>query len=130
MTYAFWADVVALVHGLYVLFVVGGQACILAGWARGWSWTRNPWFRWLHLAAIGIVVLEVILGVYCPLTLLESWLRAMAGQMHYTDSFIGYWVGRLIYYEVALWQAHVAYVVFGALVLWSFITYPPRGRSG
>jgi hypothetical protein len=51
---AFIADLLALVHGAYVGFVLGGQLLILAGWWVGWEWTRNPGFRWLHLGAIGI----------------------------------------------------------------------------
>lgn len=124
---SFIADLLALVHGAYVGFVLGGQVLILAGWWVGWEWTRNPWFRWLHLGAIGLVVLEVLLGVYCPLTWIEADLRAQAGQQAYTDmSFIGHWINRLLYYDIPLWQAHVAYVIFAALVAWTFWRYPPR----
>ena len=123
------ADVLAVLHGGYVLFVLGGQLAILLGWYFGWWWTRNPWFRWLHLGAIGLVVLEVVLGVYCPLTWIEAEFRRQAGQQGYTDmSFVGYWINRLLYYDVPLWQAHIAYVLFAALVLWSFVRYPPRRR--
>lgn len=126
---ALLADLLAVIHAGYVLFVVGGQVLILIGWSAGWFWTRNPWFRWLHLGAIGLVVLEVILGVYCPLTLIEADLRRQAGETGYADmSFIGYWVNRLLYFDVPLWQSHVAYVVFAALVAWSFVRYPPRRR--
>lgn len=121
------ADALALFHAAYVGFVVGGQALILAGWAAGWQWTRNPWFRWLHLGAIGLVVAEVILGVYCPLTLIESDLRRSAGAQAYADmSFIGHWINRLLYYDIPLWQAHLAYVAFALLVVWSFLRHPPR----
>lgn len=121
------ADALAVVHGAYVLFVLGGQVLILAGWARGWAWTRNCWFRWLHLAAIGLVVLEVVLGIYCPLTWIETELRIAAGQATYADmSFIGHWINRLLYYDIPLWQAHVGYVIFAVLVAWTFWRYPPR----
>ena len=124
------ADMLAVVHAAWVLFVVGGQALILVGWAVGWRWTRNPWFRWLHLAAIGFVVLQVVLGIYCPLTVIESDLRRQAGTEGYADAgFIAYWIGRLLYYDIPLWQAHVAYVLFAGLVAWTFVRYPPR-RSG
>ncbi|MEK7697633.1 MAG: DUF2784 family protein, partial [Pseudomonadota bacterium] len=57
------ADAVLLLHALYVVFVVGGLLLILAGWWRGWAWARNFWLRWLHLAAIGFVVLETWFGI-------------------------------------------------------------------
>lgn len=123
----FLADILAVAHAAYVLFVVAGQGLIIAGWIAHWAWTRNPWFRWLHLGAIGIVVLEVAVGAYCPLTLIESDLRRRAGSEGYGEpGFIGYWVDRLLYYDIPLWQAHVAYVIFAVLVAWTFWRYPPR----
>ena len=91
----FLADLVGLWHGLFVLFVVGGQSLILIGWVSGWVWTRGRIFRLLHLAAIGFVVLESWLGIPCPLTVLEAGLRDSAT----TASFIGYWLDRLLYFQ-------------------------------
>ena len=122
------ADVLALFHGAYVVFVVAGQALIMIGWVAGWAWTRNPCFRWLHVGAVGLVVAEVILGVYCPLTLIEAELRRRGGEHGFGETFIGHWVGRLLYYDVPLWQTHVLYVLFGALVIWTLFRYPPRRR--
>ena len=126
--YALLADALALFHGAYVLFVVLGQVLIMIGWAASWGWTRNPWFRWLHLGAIGLVLLEVVFGVYCPLTVMEADWRELAGQGAYGETFIGHWVNRLLYYEVPLWRMHVLYVLFGILVVWTFLKYPPRRR--
>lgn len=128
LPYAALADGLALVHAAYVLFVVAGQLLIVAGWVLRWRWTRNPLFRWTHLGAIGLVMLEVVLGVYCPLTLIEARWRALAGEAGHGTSFVGYWAGRLLYYDVPLWQAHVVYVVFGVLVAWTFLRHPPRRR--
>jgi hypothetical protein len=126
------ADLLALVHLAYVGFVVVGQALILWGGVAGWPWIRNPWFRWLHLGAIGIVVAEVALGVYCPLTLLEARWR---GEAVDGAGFIADWVGALLYYDIALWQAHVAYLLFALITVGSFLRWPPRrfrasARSG
>ena len=122
------ADLLALFHLGYVLFVVVGQVLILAGWALAWSWTRNPWFRWLHLGAIGLVVAETVLGMYCPLTVMEARLRHSAGEVGYGESFVGYWVGRVLYYDAPLWLFHLVYLAFAVLVLWTFLRYPPRRR--
>ena len=54
------ADLVLAVHTVFILFVVGGQTLILAGWALGWSWPRHRWFRLLHLLAIGFVMRQVL----------------------------------------------------------------------
>src|SRR5947207_5040882 len=55
------ADAVLFVHVLFVLFVVGGFALILAG-ARRWGWVHNRAFRIAHLAAIVFVAVETLLG--------------------------------------------------------------------
>lgn len=120
------ADAVLLLHVLYVVFVVGGLLLILAGWWRDWAWTRNFWFRWLHLAAIGFVVLETWFGVPCPLTVLESRLRMSAGAPGYATSFIGHWLQRLIFYQAPAWAFIGLYTAFALLVVIVFIFYPPR----
>ncbi|MDP1708926.1 MAG: DUF2784 domain-containing protein [Gammaproteobacteria bacterium] len=124
--YAWLADGVLVLHASYVLFVVGGQALIVAGWIRQWSWTRNGWLRWLHLGAIGFVVAEAWLGVRCPLTLLENDLRELAGGAGYDMSFIGHWLGRLLFYGAPAWAFTVLYSLFGLLVLVTLVLYPPR----
>ena len=69
------ADLVLVSHALFVGFVVFGFALILAGLALGWAWARSPGFRYAHLAAIGVVVVQAWFGIECPLTTLESALR-------------------------------------------------------
>ena len=76
MPYMLAADAIVVLHAGYVAFVVLGQLAVLAGILCRWTWIRNPWFRWLHLTAISIVVVEALLGIVCPLTTLETWLRS------------------------------------------------------
>jgi len=121
----FIADLVGLWHGLFVLFVVGGQGLILIGWLSGWNWTRARLFRFLHLAAIGFVVFESWFGLPCPLTVLESGLRKTGPEI----SFIGYWLDRLLYYQGPQWVFTTLYSLFGCLVVLTFFFYPPRRRE-
>jgi hypothetical protein len=124
------ADLVLVVHGLYVGFVVIGFVLILLGLARGWQWVRQPAFRYAHLAAIGIVVVQVWLGIDCPLTTLESFLRLKAGEAGYGTSFIQHWLYRLLYYRADTRVFGVIYSLFGAAValVWWFAP-PLRRRS-
>lgn len=123
--YSFLADMVALVHAAYILFVSGGQLLILVGWLAGWAWTRNMIFRLTHLAAISLVVVEAWTGVFCPLTVLENRLRLMAGLSPYDTSFVGYWINWLIYYTAPAWVFTLVYTAFALIVLVTFIFYPP-----
>ena len=125
------ADAVLLVHFGVVVFVVGGLLLVVAGNLLQWRWVNNGWFRVAHVLAIGFVVLQAWLGKVCPLTTLESWLRARAGLRGYRHSFIEHWVQRLLYYEAPFWVFALAYTAFGLLVLWAWWYFPPRfGRPG
>jgi polyferredoxin len=122
------ADGVLLVHFGIVLFVVGGLMLIVAGNLAGWAWVNRWGFRLAHLAAIGIVAAQSWLGMHCPLTVLESWLRSQAGDTPYSRSFIEIWVQRLLYYEAPTWVFTAAYSLFALLVVLAWWRYPPRPR--
>ena len=126
MTYGFWADVIGVFHAAIVLFVVGGQALILAGWWRKWAWTCNVWFRRTHLGLILIIMNIAALGEWCPLTMWESDLRQLAGQRGYAQGMIATWLERLLYYQAPMWIFITAYALFTLLVIWSYWQSPPR----
>ena len=86
--YQMFANFVLLLHFAVVVFVVCALALIIFGNVRSWHWVNAPWFRVAHLGAIGLVVAEVWLGITCPLTTLEIWLRSEADEAVYTVSFI------------------------------------------
>jgi len=115
--YQMFADVVLLLHFAIVVFVVGGLVLIIVGNMRGWHWVNALWFRLAHLGAIGIVADESWLGITCPLTTLEIWLRSKAGETVYTVSFIEHWLQRLIFFDAPPWAFVLGYSLFGLLVL-------------
>ena len=120
------ADAILVLHALFVCFIVFGLLLVLLGGRRGWCWVRDPWFRLLHAAGIGVVVAQAWLGVLCPLTIWEVRLRAQASDAVYAGSFIGHWLERLLYFQAPAWVFLIAYSVFGALVAASWIWVPPR----
>ena len=126
LPYRLFADAVLLVHFGIVVFVVGGLVLVLAGNLLRWRWVNDFWFRLAHVAAIGFVVVQAWLGKICPLTSLESWLRAKGGGTGYRRSFIEHWVQRLLYYDAPFWVFAVAYTAFGLLVLLAWWYFPPR----
>ena len=126
MNYWLLADLVLWAHFLWVGFILLGQAAILAGWALGWGWTRNLWFRLVHLAAMLVVVVQAWLGMVCPLTLMEHQLRLRAGESGYRRSFVSDWVERLLFYAAPDWVFLVLYSLFALLIALTFAAYPPR----
>jgi hypothetical protein len=128
MPYPYLADAVLVLHFAIVVFVVGGLVLIVTGNLRGWRWVNAWWFRLAHLAAIAIVVAQAWLGITCPLTTLEMWLRAQAGATTYGGSFIEHWVARLLYYEGPPWVFALAYSLFALLVAATWWRFPPMRK--
>ena len=119
------ADVLLVVHFAIAAFIVGGLIVVWAGAALGWRWVRNPWFRYLHLAAIGYVAAEAVLGIACPLTIWEDLLR---GGLR-PESFIARWVHRLLYYRAPEWIFTAAYIAWSLATLLTLWLFPPRRRA-
>ena len=120
------ADVVLVVHALFVVFVVGGLVATWIGAALGRRFAYSPWFRGLHLAAIGFVVVEAVLGYVCPLTVWENALRGEATE----SGFIQRWVHAWLFWDLPASFFTIAYVAFGALVAATWWLVPPRSKAG
>lgn len=118
----FLADTILLIHFVYVLFVVGSLPLIWLGALLKWSFVGNPWFRYLHLAAIMFVVAESLLGIACPLTVLENELRAIETE----SSFIQNWVHKILFYRLPEYAFTLIYIVFAALVAATFKWVPVK----
>jgi hypothetical protein len=129
LPYQALADLVLGLHVALVVFVGGGLVAVLLGNVRGWRWVNRLGFRVAHLAAIAVVAAESWLGMVCPLTTLEMWLRVQAGGAHYGGGFIEYWLGRLLYYEAPPWVFIVVYTLFGVAVAAAWWVFPPVGRQ-
>ncbi|HEY5638210.1 MAG TPA: DUF2784 domain-containing protein [Burkholderiales bacterium] len=119
------ADALLVLHFGIAAFIVGGLVLTWIGACAGWGWVRNPWFRWLHLGAIGCVALEAVAGIACPLTVWEDLLR---GGLR-PDSFIGRWVEKLLYYRAPEWVFTAAYLGWAAATLATLRWIPPRRKA-
>ncbi|MGE0388104.1 MAG: DUF2784 domain-containing protein [Gammaproteobacteria bacterium] len=126
--YRLLADAVMIAHFAIVLFVIGGLAAIVAGNLRGWRGV-NAWpFRLAHLAAMLYIAAQAWLGVDCPLTVLEAFLRARAGDTGYTGAFVAHWVERLLYWQAPAWVFTGAYTAFALLIALAWLRWPPARR--
>lgn len=127
MAYRFAADAVLLLHGAFILFVLGGALLAL-------RWPRAPW---LHLPAAAWGVGIELAGAVCPLTYLEVALRERAGQQGYAGGFIDHYLLPLVY-PAGLTPA-VQYVLAGVVLAVNLLLYawllqrrraqPPRPRG-
>ncbi len=104
MWYRVGADLVLLLHLGFVLFVIAGGLLLL-------KWPR---IAWVHLpAAVWGAVVEFT-GWICPLTPLESQLRALAGESATEADFIGRYLPPLLYPETLTREIQI---LLGLLVL-------------
>jgi hypothetical protein len=126
MWYSLLADLVVAIHLLYMGFIVFGQAAILVGGWRRWSWVRNCWFRWTHLAAIAIVAFEALAGIVCPLTVWEDELRRLAGETPSGGTFVGRCVHAILFFELPAWVFTTVYVLFTVIVFATLRIVPIR----
>jgi len=85
--YRLAADLVALTHFAFVLFVVLGGLLAL-------RWRR---VIWVHLPCAVWGVLIEFTGCVCPLTPMENWLRQQAGESGYSGGFIEHYVIPVLY---------------------------------
>ncbi|MCO6413054.1 MAG: DUF2784 domain-containing protein [Thiogranum sp.] len=87
MLYRVTADLVLVLHLLFILFAVLGGLLVLK-----WRWVA-----WLHFPAALWAAMIEFAGWYCPLTPLENSLRAAGGQQGYSGGFIEHYLVPLIY---------------------------------
>jgi hypothetical protein len=87
MWYLIAADLVLVVHLLFIGFVVGGS--FLA-----WRWPR---LIWVQLPAMVYGALVELAGFGCPLTALQKYLLRRGGQAGYRGGFISHYLIQVIY---------------------------------
>jgi Protein of Unknown function (DUF2784) len=87
MWYRAGADLVVVVHLLFIGFIVGGVFLT-------WRW---PLIIWAHIPAVAYGALVEFAGFTCPLTLLENDLHHRAGEAGYRGGFISHYLVKVIY---------------------------------
>jgi len=112
MLYKILADIVVLVHFLWILFLVFGA----------FPGVTNKAIKIFHIAGLVFAFVIQIFGWYCPLTHLEVWLRAKHDpSLAYAGSFIIHYVERLIYIEIQAWLILFLTLFLIAFNLWFYM---------
>ncbi|MBW2042413.1 MAG: DUF2784 domain-containing protein [Deltaproteobacteria bacterium] len=81
------ADLIVVLHLIFILFVVLGGFLVL----------RRPWMSLVHLPSAAWGALIEFTGWICPLTPLENRFRRLAGDQGYSGGFIDHYITPLIY---------------------------------
>ena len=117
MFYKVLADIVVLVHFLWILFLIfgvfWGVRCFAAKVA--------------HIAGLAFALVLNAFGWYCPLTYLESWAHSMHDDADaYAGSFIIHYLEELIYIEEPRSVLLALTLILVAFNAWYYLK---RGRS-
>ncbi len=108
--YSFLADLVVLIHFTFILFVIFGGLLVLL-------WSK---IVWLHVPALCWGVTTQMLGLICPLTPFEIYLRNRAGLEGYSGGFIENYLIPVIYpaglTQQVQWVLGTVLLIFNALI--------------
>jgi hypothetical protein len=66
-----------------------------------------------------------MLGIACPLTVLEDWLRGTSNE----QGFIERWIHSWLYWDLPSWVFIVVYSKFAALVAATWKLVPPHALT-
>ena len=91
------ADIVLIVHFILIIFITFNFFLIPVGYVKNWKWTKSLKIRVIHLFLVAFVMAETILGLLCPLTIIENNLRL---NFHNEQSFVAYWLSKIIFWEI------------------------------
>lgn len=129
MIYKILADVIVIIHFLWILFMLLGFLLILYSiLSRNKKFLFLRLFRVAHLCGIFYVALLTILDKYCPLALLEIYLREKAGYRIYKGSFIIHYIKKLVYPDVEPQVIIIPTIGIAVFTIISFIIYPPHKK--
>ena len=105
MLFKILADLVVLVHFLWILFLVFGAL---------WG-VKNKAIKITHLSGLFFAILIQVFDWYCPLTHFEFWLRSRHNpSIAYAGSFIIHYMERLVYLEIS--QTGVLVATIGLVI--------------
>lgn len=122
------ANLIAVVHIAYFLFVVVGTLAILIGPRLGWTWIRSLPFRLLHLAAVCVVLVEEVSGIACPLSVMQWGLRSAGGGGPEATEGLGGILDGLLFRTIPGWALDVLYWSTGVGLLVLLYLVPPAWR--
>ena len=120
------ADVVLISHFCVVFYVTFGLLILPIGYIFNWIWTRHRKMRLIHASFVGFITLEAVLGIACPLTQIEIYLR----NIDLSQSFVSYWITELIYWDLPKAFFIILYLSCSSWSLLFWVIHPPMKTSG
>jgi len=116
------ADILMLIHFLWVLFMILGLPLGL--------WLKSPLLRWIHFAGMALTAAFAITGMYCPLTVWEESLRQnVDGNFGFEGGFLAHRLSSILYPQIESWILRGASIVWGALTVLAMVLVKPGSNT-
>ncbi|WP_028951200.1 DUF2784 domain-containing protein [Sulfurihydrogenibium subterraneum] len=111
------ADLTVLIHFLWILFLIFGS---IFG-------VRHKKVKYIHILGLVFSVFLQVFNLTCPLTYLENFFRKLAKENHYEQSFISYYLEKLVYIEINPTLIFIATLIMVGV---HFIIYKKFSKQG
>ena len=119
------ADIVLFFHFCIVVFITFGFVLIPIGYNFNLIWIKNKKLRLIHFGMMIFVTIETILGLSCPLTVLENNLRGI----NENQLFLSRWITEVIYWD---FPSEFFLILYCLCLGWTFLIwkkYPPIEKN-
>jgi hypothetical protein len=112
MAYKILADIVVLIHFLWILFLFFGAI---------WG-VRNRPIKIFHLSGLAFAFIIQVFEWYCPLTHLEVWLRSKhSPRLTYAGSFIIHYVEEVVYIDLSRYLVLILTIFLCGFNAWFYL---------
>lgn len=119
------ADLVLIIHFIIVVFISSLFLLIPMGYQFYWKWVKKLKLRLIHLGLMTLITIETIIGITCPLTVIENNLRGI----YISNSFFSSLVSKIIFWEFPRLFFVILYILclFWTIFIW--FRFPPEKKK-
>ena len=114
-------NVLLVIHFSIMVFIIFMLITVPFGNILKLNFVYNRKIRFLHASLVAFILLETILGLSCPLTVIENILR----QHLLTDSFMSNGLMKLIYWDLSISMFIWLYLFCFLWVIALWFIFPP-----
>ena len=115
-------DFIIFFHFVIVIFITSLLVLIPLGYKFNWKLLQNKTVRKTHLGLMSFVTFEAIIGMTCPLTMVENYLSGMSQN----ETFISYWLGKVIYWNFPSIFFTIIYCLCLTWIILMWRIFPPK----
>ena len=117
-----FADIILSIHFIIAFFIVSLFFVIPFGYKLNWNWIKNRRLRLFHIILMFFVTLETIMGMTCPLTIIENNLRGI--MVH--NSFLNTWIKKILFFDFPSKYFLITYILCSLWTTYIWIKFPPK----